>query len=187
MKGLHTRVSFAGILNKQKVAEVLRTVDILILPTRIEGFGLAIIEAMMCGTVPVVSKLTGITDLIIDNGKTGILVERDDVKGFADAIVNLYKSYELLRSISSSAASMATKTFSLKAMITAYERMFAEEDDRRPVSKRNNLGWFLESLKEFLGKDSKRKRRLGSLLKTLPNMLGSSLSCKDAQDRIQYK
>jgi glycosyltransferase involved in cell wall biosynthesis len=59
------------------VATVLRRVDALVHPARWEGFGLALLEAMLCGLPVVASRVSSIPEIVAD-GETGILVPPDD-------------------------------------------------------------------------------------------------------------
>ena len=139
---------FTGAVNQEKVAAILRDSDILLLPTRIEGFGLSIVEAMMSGAVPVVTRIKGITDDIVSDGMTGLLVEPNDTEGFAGAVAGLLKNPERLVLMSNAARETAASRYSSKKMLDAYEALFAEEDDRERIPCRGSLGWFGETIGE---------------------------------------
>lgn len=62
--------------------------DIVLLPSRLEGFGLAIAEAMNCGCVPIRTPSGGWQDQIVD-GETGFIVPFNDPQALADRITNL--------------------------------------------------------------------------------------------------
>jgi len=59
------------------------------MPSYYEAMPCVPIEAQFCGCVPIVTKLPGVTDTIIDQGQTGILVDADDINGFVEAIGGL--------------------------------------------------------------------------------------------------
>lgn len=153
---------FTGAVEREKVAAILIESDILLLPTRIEGFGLSIVEAMMSGAVPVVSRIKGVTDDIVSDGITGMLIEPDDTEGFADAIVSLLKNSEKLILMSNAARETAVSMYSSETMIDAYETLFAEEDDRQKSKHKNKVGWLAELLPEVL-----RNNTCGDLLKKM--------------------
>lgn len=156
-QGVIDRCEFEGPVSQNDVAGRLRESDIFLLPTRIEGFGLTIVEAMLSGAVPVVSRLRGITDDIVDDGITGMLVEPDDMNGFAEAIVHLLKNPERLRSMSDAAITTATERYSATGMIDAYESLFLEADDREYVTHLGVLGWMRETIGEVMKQGVDRK------------------------------
>lgn len=91
--GVCERVKFLGFRND--IPELCNTADIGVFPSRIEGLGLAGIEAMAAGVPLISSNVHGILDYVID-GETGYTLNPDDVDGFAKAIAVLAGN-ELLR------------------------------------------------------------------------------------------
>ena len=79
-------VTWTGYLTDQALVDAYRAADLLVHPSRYEGFGLQIVEAMACGT-PVVSSNGGSLPEVA--GDAGILVDPDDTKGFATAITRV--------------------------------------------------------------------------------------------------
>ena len=148
---------FAGSIKHEYVGKFLRNADIFLCPTRIEGFGLSVVEAMMSGAVPVVSRIKGVTDDIVDDGVNGLLVEPDDTEGFADAIICLLNSPEKLISMSAAARETAVRRYSAERMIDAYEGLFAEDDDREKILCRGTLGWIIETMGEVINRGIDRK------------------------------
>jgi glycosyltransferase involved in cell wall biosynthesis len=80
--GLEGRVTFAG--HSTNVPSELAGFDAFVLPSRSEGYSLAVIEALQAG-LPVISTKVGIAPEII-TADNGLLVERDDVEGLARAL-----------------------------------------------------------------------------------------------------
>ncbi len=93
---LGVRTHFLGF--RRDIPELCNTADISAFPSRIEGLGVAGIEAMAAGVPLVASRVQGILDYVID-GKTGYTCEADDVEGFAAAIGRLAGSSELRESM----------------------------------------------------------------------------------------
>jgi glycosyltransferase involved in cell wall biosynthesis len=83
-------VRFRGRVARDEVANAIDHARMLVAPSRSEGLGLAILEAMSRGRAVVASDVGGIPELVLD-GETGWLVppERDDL--LADAIVALLR------------------------------------------------------------------------------------------------
>ena len=149
---LHKKIRIYGPTPPEKISDLMTSAHLLLHPTNLEGFGLVIIEAMMCGTVPVVSKLAGVTDQIVQDGETGLLVTPLDVEGFARAIITLHSDSNLYRSMSGKAQHAAVENFSLDRMMNQYEELFGKTDDRPERKKRTVPGWYLEAATQYLRK-----------------------------------
>ena len=148
-KGILSHCRFTGIVAPNKIAQILRSTDIFLLPTRIEGFGLAIIEAMMSGAVPIITKLEGITNEIVKDGVTGMLIELNNIEKFSKTIIHLLNDRICLKEMSKAASLDAIRRFSNKIMINSYENLFNEKDDRAYQQKINKFKWFLMTIAEI--------------------------------------
>lgn len=89
---LNVHTVFLGF--RRDIPELCNIADISAFPSRIEGLGLAGIEAMAAGVPLVSSNVHGILDYVID-GKTGYACAPDDVDGFAKAIDRLASNQQL--------------------------------------------------------------------------------------------
>src|SRR6267154_2178188 len=76
-KGIHEQVVFLG--KQDRVNEKLALADIMLLPSELESFGLAALEAMACEVVPLATNVGGIPE-VIEHGKSGYLADVGDVK-----------------------------------------------------------------------------------------------------------
>jgi len=126
---------------------------------------------MMCGTVPVVTRIAEITDTIVTNNETGVLVELDDVEGFSSAVIDLLSNSNRLAEMQKAAQKVAQERFSLQRMINDYELLFAEEDDRPALPKRGMGGWAYETVGEMVRKNPDGTFRFQKKLGTIRNML----------------
>ena len=90
--GIEDRVLFLGF--RTDIYELYHIADISAFPSKIEGLGLAGIEAMAAGIPIVSSNVHGILDYVVD-GETGYAVAPNDVEGFANAIKKLAGNSEL--------------------------------------------------------------------------------------------
>lgn len=96
--GLRDRVTFLGFVAHDLVPALLRGADVLVMPSRYEELGTALVEAMYCGVPTVAARTGGIPQLIVD-GVTGVLATPGDAEAFADAIDRLLDNPELRRRI----------------------------------------------------------------------------------------
>lgn len=79
------RIVFLGMLPENELVKVYNACDIFIAPSRVEGFGLTVAEAMACGKPVIATNGSSLPELVID-GKGGFLCEMDNVQEFADRI-----------------------------------------------------------------------------------------------------
>jgi glycosyltransferase involved in cell wall biosynthesis len=83
------KVVFHGRQPNEEAIRLLAAADVFLMPSRFEGMPVALLETLAQGTVPVASRLPGVTDDVVTDGVTGILPELGDIGGFARAIVHL--------------------------------------------------------------------------------------------------
>ena len=86
--GLLENVYFAGF--QPDIEKFLNESKVFLLPTAHEGLSLAMLEAMACGVVPVVSNVDNLSDAVKDRF-SGRLIDRDDTEGFVSAVSELLK------------------------------------------------------------------------------------------------
>lgn len=118
----------------EKIPEFLAEMDVLLMPSRFEGFGFSLIEAMAAGVVPIVSRIRGVTDWIVDEGTTGFVCPAHSAHAFADAARTLATTPDRLSLMSQSAQQAARERFSLERMGRDYDRLFREVVELPPLS-----------------------------------------------------
>lgn len=94
--GVDDRITFLGF--RTDIPELCAAADIFAFPSKIEGLGIAGIEAMAAGLPLVSSNVHGILDYVVD-GKTGYVCAPTDVEAFASAIERLAANKELRESM----------------------------------------------------------------------------------------
>jgi glycosyltransferase involved in cell wall biosynthesis len=117
---LKDNVLFLG--NRRDVNILLQSADLFILPSRIEGFGLAIIEAMASGVPVICSDIEGPLELI-ENEKNGLLFKCEnyfDLYKKIRIVLNDLKLYENLRQN----AFLFSQKFDISHMINEYEKNY---------------------------------------------------------------
>ena len=88
-----TNVHYLGYQTRQNTISLIRGSDLLVQPSLMEGISSTLLEAMGCGTCILASNVGGNTE-IIDNNKTGVLIEPHDAKTLLDEISNLLTEKE---------------------------------------------------------------------------------------------
>ena len=124
--GVTDRVRLWGTSSAEGVAGFLGRCDVLILPSRVEGSPNVLMEAMAAGVVPVASRISGVTDFIVEDGVTGLLCRIGRTREFAAKIAELAADRARLTAMSAAARRCVEERFSLERMGRDYERLFRE-------------------------------------------------------------
>ncbi|WP_228054790.1 glycosyltransferase family 4 protein [Gloeocapsopsis crepidinum] len=121
--GISDRLSMPGWVDNPR--SYLANFDMFVLPSRSEGFPLAIVEAMLAARPVIATRVGSVSEAVID-GETGILIDQDDVDELASAIYRLRDDPELRWRFGQSGREVAVKNFSAEVMATKYERLWYE-------------------------------------------------------------
>jgi glycogen(starch) synthase len=92
--GIAERTHFPGRLSRPQVAGAVAAADVLVVPSRIEAFGIVALEAWRGGAPLVMTSLGGATDFVTD-GEDGLLVDPTDTTALAAAIERVLDEPEL--------------------------------------------------------------------------------------------
>ena len=106
------------------VPSLLRSVDVAVVPSHWEGFGLSALEAMIAG-VPVVAANASSLPEIVSDGVTGVLVEARNADALADAIITLSEKPPMRARMGAAGRARALSEFSEERIIGAFERAIA--------------------------------------------------------------
>ena len=117
---LGDRVRFVGPIAREQVPEYLARHDVFLFPSRFEGLGIGLVEAMASGCVPVASRIKGVTDFVVRDGEDGLLFDIGDVRAAARAIADLATDRDRLAELSSAARNNVLGRFDLASMTQAY-------------------------------------------------------------------
>lgn len=100
--GLEKAVEFAGRQPQEKLSSYYDRIDILLMPSRSEGFGLTAIEGMARGCVVVAARTGGLPE-VVRNGEVGLLHEPEQVEDLASQINKLIEQPALWKQFSNEA------------------------------------------------------------------------------------
>ncbi len=112
-----------GTLSLQALIKMYNFADIFLFPTRLEGFGLSVAEAMACGKPVVATNCSSIPELLID-GKGGFLCEMDNVADFAESIRILAEDPSLRREMGVFNRNRVLEKFTLDRMAQEYSMVY---------------------------------------------------------------
>jgi len=113
-------VTFHGALPHSEAMRVLGEADVLIMPSHYEGQPVTLFEAMARGVVPLVSRLPGITDEVISEGRDGLLAPVGDEGAFVEQLVSLAADRERVAAMSRAAWRSALERFGIESMTGRY-------------------------------------------------------------------
>jgi glycosyltransferase involved in cell wall biosynthesis len=120
--GLGGRVTFHGAVERPQ--EALASIDLLVLPSQAEGFGLVLIEAMAAGVPVVATNVAGIRDVVRD-GETGLLVPPHSPQALADAITRVFGDAGLQQRLTDAGRADVNERFAWNRVIERYRELLA--------------------------------------------------------------
>ncbi|MDI4664839.1 glycosyltransferase [Xanthobacter autotrophicus] len=119
---LPSHVTNLGWLDRAGVYAQMRSCDVLVVPSRWEGFGLVAIEAMRLG-VPVLASAVGGLKEILGDGQYGIVVPSEDPGALRERLLSLTR--EDLRAIAARGRARFLSTYSLDRMVREIDAVYA--------------------------------------------------------------
>jgi len=120
-KGIHDDVLFLG--KQDQIYEKLSIADIMLLPSELESFGLAALEAMACEVVPISTRAGGIPE-VVDHGTSGYLADVGDVETMARYAIELLSDEARLRDMGKRARAVAMERFCSTKIVQQYEDFY---------------------------------------------------------------
>jgi N-acetyl-alpha-D-glucosaminyl L-malate synthase BshA len=129
--GVASRIHFVG--KQENVSELLALSDLMLMPSEMESFGLAALEAMACCVPTISTRVGGIPELIDDGSSptginggiaNGLLFSVGDVESMAAAAIDLLNSPDRLKSMSRAARRTAQDHFCASRIIPLYEAFY---------------------------------------------------------------
>jgi glycosyltransferase involved in cell wall biosynthesis len=125
--GLAESIEWKGwVGTPEGLRDFYHSVDMFVMPSRRESFGVSAVEASATGLPVISSRFGGIPEIVV-HGETGLLVDPDDIHGFGEAIVTLGENGDLRRKMGAKARARAEERFdwmkSVRDMLTIYRKV----------------------------------------------------------------
>jgi len=127
--GLASRVMFLGNLKQDQVATWLAAADVAVVPSvrddsgNVDGLPNTVMEALASGT-PLVATPAGGIGAVVEDGRTGLLVEERDPAALARAIASLLQDPSLRRRIGQDARAMIEARYGWDAVASRFEETY---------------------------------------------------------------
>ena len=121
--GIADRVTFVGRQPQSALQDYYDQIDILLLPSRSEGFGLTAIEGMARGCVPIVANVGGLPEVVTPD--CGLIHSSEDITDLADKITSITNDICQQNRLSNAAIKCAGK-FSFEAYNNIIKRLYSQ-------------------------------------------------------------
>jgi N-acetyl-alpha-D-glucosaminyl L-malate synthase BshA len=120
-KGIHNKVFFMG--KQDRVYQKLPMADLMLMPSELESFGLAALEAMACEVPSIATRVGGVPE-VIDHNHSGMLAEVGDIETMAEYAIELLSDEKRLRDMRQTARFEAQSRFCASKIIPKYEAFY---------------------------------------------------------------
>lgn len=109
----------------KNVGQLINDCDIFVHPCYVEGFGIAVAEAMI-SKKPIIVANSGALPELIDHNKSGLVVDPFNKYSWAKAIINLIDNNVISSEFANNACIKAERNFSIENFINNYENLYKE-------------------------------------------------------------
>jgi glycosyltransferase involved in cell wall biosynthesis len=120
-RNLTGSITFTGY--RSDVPRIMSALDVMVLPSFWEGFGLVLLEAMSAGKPIVASRVSAIPEIVVD-GETGLLVPPGDLHSLAQALLKVLQDPERGRRMGRKGRARLEREFGVEKMVCATEHVY---------------------------------------------------------------
>lgn len=121
--GIQSQVTFVGQLSHLESLRLMNRATAILFASEHEGQPIAALEAGQLARPVVATRAGGLLE-VVQNGETGLLVDRDDVAGFASAVVALLEDREWANRLGQAAAARVSQSFSMSRCAGQYASLY---------------------------------------------------------------
>jgi len=122
---MEERITFLGQIPHDLLPAYYRAAEVFVLAGRYEPFGMTTLEAMACGTVPIVSHIAGSREVIVD-GLNGFIVDTHDRKALAGTIEKLLSDKKLNKKVAENAAFTIQEHYSWDKIVENFITLYTD-------------------------------------------------------------
>ncbi|MFC2001653.1 glycosyltransferase [Chloroflexota bacterium] len=123
--GVEKNVEFIGTVPHAAVTEYLSRLDIFVMPSLSEAFGVSALEAQALGIPVVATNIGGIPEIVKD-GESGLLVEPQNPKAIADAIIRLLDDEALRKRMGARGRKLVEEKYDWNENAKEMEALYSE-------------------------------------------------------------
>jgi glycosyltransferase involved in cell wall biosynthesis len=133
--GLRGITEFRGWVQREELPRLYADHDVFLFPSRFEGLPVGLVEAMAAGCVPVATRIRGVTDFIIEDGRTGLLFPSGDTEAAAHILADVASNPIRLMKMREACRSDAGARFQVRDQARAFASVVEKVVDRRQTIK----------------------------------------------------
>jgi glycosyltransferase involved in cell wall biosynthesis len=126
-KGILDRVIFLG--KQDQVQEKLGVADLMLMPSQLESFGLAALEAMACEVPCIATRVGGVPE-VLEHGHSGFLADVGDVETMAKYAIEVLSDDAKLKTLRQTVRFEAQSRFCTTKIIPLYENFYRKVLER---------------------------------------------------------
>lgn len=119
------KINAAVISPKENIFDYYNIIDIVVMPSRIEPFGIVAVEAGLMKKAVIASNADGLSE-IIDNGINGILFPSESIESLTESLILLINNYELRKKLGDRLHEKVKKYFSAEVSLPKYSQAYLE-------------------------------------------------------------
>lgn len=114
----------------EAISDFMKAADVFVHPSVREGLPNVVLEAMASSLPCIVTRLPGVTDSLIRDGETGLLIEKDDLNALSDRLKLLLTDRELGRRLGRNARALVMASYGIQEVSNATRRVYFTSTDR---------------------------------------------------------
>lgn len=123
--GISNYVHWIGAVPHEEVSNYLNQLDVYVAPSRSESFGVAVLEASACEVPVVVTNVGGLIEAVED-GKTGIIVESENIEQLKEAIYTLVMNEQLRKEMGRNGRMFVLEQYNWTRCVEKMNRIYSQ-------------------------------------------------------------